>query len=102
MAGSRRKRRSVRRRSAKRTRSGGVSAQARKKYGSKSTSSRGRKGSFPVFDRKSANSAIKLRGHGNRKAVLDKVARWARKHNEKGILEKVRKARAADKRAGRK
>lgn len=99
MAGSRRKRRSVRRRSAKRTRSGGVSAQARKKYGSKAA---GRKGSFPVFDRKSANSAIKLRGHGNRKAVLDKVARWARKHNEKGILEKVRKARAADKRAGRK
>lgn len=74
---------------ANRTRKGGVSATARKKYGNK-------KGKFPVFDAKSANSALRLRGHGNKKAVLDKVSRYASKTGNKALKAKVKRARAAD------
>jgi len=81
-----------------RTKKGSVTAKARKKTGS------GKEGKFPVFDVKSANSAIKLRHHGkgiSAAAVLSKVARWARAHNKPAILEKVRKARLKDKQRGK-
>lgn len=76
-----------------RTRSGGVSAKARRRHGD-------RKGKFPVFDTKSANSALRLRGHGNRKAVVAKVARFANKTGNKALKAKVKRARAADRKRG--
>ena len=58
-----------------RTKSGGVSAAARRKHGV------GKKKAFPVFDRKSAVSAIKLRGHAKspsaRKNIINRAARYA-------------------------
>lgn len=72
-----------------RTKKGGVSAAARRKHGN-------RKGKFPVFDAKSANSALRLRGHGNKKAVLDKVSRYASKTGNKALKAKVKAARAKD------
>lgn len=72
----------------KRTKKGNVTAKARRKYGTR--------GKFPVFDQKSAFSAIKLRGHGNKKAVLNKVSRWANAHNNKKVKAAVKRARARD------
>jgi hypothetical protein len=60
-----------------RTKKGNVTAEARKKAGNK-------KGKFPIFDHKSCVSAVKLRGHGDRAAVLARAATWARKNNDKG------------------
>lgn len=58
-----------------RTRSGGVSAAARRKHGV----GKGKK--FPVFDRKSAMSAIRLRGHAKSKKarsnIINRAARYA-------------------------
>ena len=58
-----------------RTKSGGVSAAARRKHGV----GKGKK--FPVFDRKSAMSAIKLRGHAKSKKarsnIISRAARYA-------------------------
>lgn len=71
---------------AKRTRKGNVTAKARKKHGKK----------FPVFDQKSAMSAIKLRGHGNKKKVLNKVSRWASSHNNAKVKAAVKRARKKD------
>jgi hypothetical protein len=53
-----------------RTRSGGVSAAARRKHGMKG-------GRFPVFDSKSARSAIKLRGHAKSKKERSNIIRRA-------------------------
>jgi hypothetical protein len=77
-----------------RTKSGGVSATARKKSGG----GKGlRKGSFPVFDTKSARSAIKLRGHAKSKsAVLTKVNRWASKTGNASVKKAVAAARKRD------
>ena len=72
----------------KRTKKGNVTAKARRKYGTK--------GKFPVFDRKSAMSAIKLRGHGNKKKVLNKVSRWANAHNDSIVKAAVKRARKRD------
>lgn len=85
-------------RKAMRTKKGGVSAAARKKYGTTSRA-KGRTGSFPVFDKKSARSALKLRGHGStpRSAVISKVSRFASKTNDAGLKAAVKKARKADK-----
>ena len=62
-------------RKAMRTRSGGVSAAARRKHGV----GKGKK--FPVFDRKSAVSAIKLRGHAKssaaRRNIINRAAKYA-------------------------
>ena len=59
-----------------RTKSGGVSAAARRKHGMKGT-----KGKFPIFDTKSARSAIKLRGHAKSKAarrnIINRAAKYA-------------------------
>lgn len=80
---------------ANRTKRGGVSASARRKYGTKRGGNR--KGSFPVFDKKSARSALKLRGHAkNRSAVISKVSAYASRHNDKGLKTAVKKARAKD------
>jgi len=58
-----------------RTKSGGVSAAARRKHGV----GKGKK--FPVFDRKSAVSAIRLRGHAKssaaRKNIINRAAKYA-------------------------
>jgi hypothetical protein len=58
-----------------RTKSGGVSAAARRKHGV----GKGKK--FPVFDRKSAVSAIKLRGHAKssaaRRNIINRAAKYA-------------------------
>jgi hypothetical protein len=58
-----------------RTKSGGVSAAARRKHGV------GKKKSFPVFDRKSGLAAIRLRGHAKsakqRRNIINRAARYA-------------------------
>jgi hypothetical protein len=76
-----------------RTKKGNVKASTRKRYGSKGGALK--KGSFPVFDTKSAISAIRLRGHAkSKKAVLDKVAKSkaAKSPKVKAALKKARKA----------
>jgi hypothetical protein len=78
-----------------RTRKGSVTSKARKRYGTKSGPNR--KGSFPVFDQKSAMSALRLRGHArSRSAVIAKVSRWASSHNNATVKAAVKRARAAD------
>lgn len=56
-----------------RTRKGTVTAKARKRYG-------GKKGRFPIFDGRSARSAIRLRGHAKTKAERRSVINRARKY----------------------
>lgn len=58
---------------ANRTKKGNVTSSARKKHGNK-------QGKFPIFDEKSCKSAVKLRGHGNKAAVLNKASKWANAH----------------------
>lgn len=72
-----------------RTPSGGVSQEARDKYGM------GGKGKFPVFDHTSAMSAISLRGHGDTDpdAVLAKVQRYAVSHGDAQAEAAVKRAR---------
>jgi hypothetical protein len=57
-----------------RTRKGTVTARARRRHG-------GTKGRFPIFDGRSARSAIKLRGHAKTKAerrsVINRAAKYA-------------------------
>ena len=73
-----------------RTKKGNVKASTRKKYGDK-------KGKFPVWDAKSARSALKLRGHAkSRKSVINKVSRWANKTGNSAIKAAVKRARKAD------
>lgn len=59
---------------AKRTKKGNVTSTARKKYGMKG-------GRFPIFDMKSAMSALKLRGHANsmqeRMNIINRAAKYA-------------------------
>jgi hypothetical protein len=80
---------------AKRTKKGTVTATARKKHGG----GKGlKKGSFPVFDAKSARSALRLRGHAkSKKAVVAKVARIASRTKNKALKAAAAKARAKDK-----
>ena len=71
--------------SSNRTSKGNVTSSARKKYGTV-----GEK--FPVFSKRSAEAAVKLRGHASpaeRKKILAKAARYA--------PDSVKKAREADK-----
>jgi hypothetical protein len=74
-----------------RTRSGGVSAAARRKHGV------GPKKSFPVFDRRSAASAIKLRGHAKTKAQRRAIINRAAKYQPA----MAKRARAADRKRGK-
>lgn len=73
-------------RKARRTRKGNVTASARKRYGNK-------RGKFPIFDAKSARSAIRLRGHaksaGERAGIIRRAAKFA--------PASAKKARAKDK-----
>ena len=79
--------------SANRTKSGKPSAAARRKYGA-SKSSPNRTGSFPIFDQKSASSAIRLRGKAKSpSAVLKKASRWATAHRNSTIKAMVKRAR---------
>lgn len=81
----------------KRTRKGTVTAAARRKHGMKGKGSKGKK--FPVFDARSARSALKLRGRGkgvSRSAVIAKVSRFASKTKNKSLKAAVKRARAAD------
>lgn len=78
-----------------RTRKGGVSAKSRRRYGGGKGM---KKGSFPVFDKKSARSALRLRGHAkSKRAVINKVSRYASKTGDKALKASVKKARKADK-----
>lgn len=70
----------------KRTKKGNVTAEARAQYGTVGDR-------FPIFDKRSALSALKLRGHGNltkqeRARVINKAAKFA--------PEAARAAREAD------
>jgi hypothetical protein len=79
---------------ATRTAKGNVTAEQRQKSGS------GPNHSFPVFDHKSAMSAIKLRHNGkgmSASAVLAKVSRWANENNDESVKSAVAKAREVDK-----
>ena len=76
-----------------RTKKGNPTATARKKTGSKG-------GKFPVFDRKSALAALKLRHNGkgiSASAVIAKVSRWANAHNDSVVKAAVQRARETDK-----
>jgi hypothetical protein len=57
-----------------RTKRGNVTAAARKRYGTKG-------GRFPIFDAKSARSAIRLRGHAKsareRRNIINRAAKYA-------------------------
>ena len=75
-----------------RTKRGNVTSTARKRYGAKGGS---KKGSFPIFDKKSATSAIKLRGRRSGKARASIISRAA-----KYAPAAAKRARAAD--SGRK
>ena len=77
-------------------RSKSPTAAQRKKYGG----GKGlKKGSFPVNSVARAKSAIRLRGHGNKKAVLNKVARsrYAKNPSVKRMLKAARKKDAGKK-----
>jgi hypothetical protein len=73
-------------RKARRTRKGNVTASARKRYGNK-------RGKFPIFDAKSARSAIRLRGHAKSASERASIIRRAAKFAPTA----AKKARAKDK-----
>jgi hypothetical protein len=75
---------------ANRTSKGNVKEAARTKYGDK-------EGRFPIFDKKSATSALRLRGHAKSKAERASIIRRAAKY----APEAARRAREADKKAGK-
>jgi hypothetical protein len=75
----------------KRTKKGNVTAEARAEYGTVEDR-------FPIFDKRSALSALKLRGHGNlskqeRARVINKAAKF--------VPEAARAAREVDQRRSR-
>jgi len=57
----------------KRTDKGNVTAEAYERYGNK-------QGRFPIFDRKSALSALRLRGHASSKQERANIIRRARQY----------------------
>ena len=72
---------------AKRTDSGNVTSEARERYGDS-------QGKFPIFDQRSAMSAIKLRGHSdNPNGVLERASRWASANNNSAVANMVERAR---------
>lgn len=72
---------------AKRTDSGNVTSEAREKYGDS-------QGKFPIFDQRSAMSAIKLRGHSdNPNGVLERASRWANANDNSAVKAMVERAR---------
>jgi len=79
---------------AMRTKKGNVTSTARKKAGN-------RQGKFPIFDQKSAMSAIRLRGHGDKAAVLRRAMAWATRNNNATVKAAVKRAREADRKRGK-
>jgi hypothetical protein len=73
---------------ANRTSKGNVTAEAREKHGDE-------KGRFPIFDTRSALSALKLRGHANSKAERRSIINRARKYAPKAASEAYQKDKAA-------
>jgi hypothetical protein len=71
-----------------RTKKGNVTAAARKEHGDK-------EGRFPIFDKKSAINALKLRGHARSAAERSRIIARAAKY----APEAARRAREADKNA---
>ena len=78
-----------------RTKSGGVSATARKKRGMKSKTAK--KGSFPIFDTTSAKSALRLRGHAKSKTDRESILKRASKY----VPSAAKAARKRDRAAGK-
>lgn len=78
----------------KRTGKGTVTAAARKRHGIKSGA---QKGAFPIFDRKSATSAIRLRGRAKTSAIRESILRRAARY----VPAQAKKARAADRKTGK-
>lgn len=72
---------------AMRTRKGNVTAKAR----AKAATVKG--GKFPIFDKKSAESALRLRGHGTTPAQRSRIISRAAKY----VPAAAKKAREADK-----
>jgi hypothetical protein len=68
-----------------RTRKGNVKASAYKKYGNK-------RGKFPIFDAKSARSALRLRGHAKTSRERSNIISRAAKY----LPAAAKRARAAD------
>ena len=74
---------------ASRTPSGAPSAEERRASGGGPGL---KKGSFPVFDTRSAMDALDLRGHSsNPNAVADKVLHWAEAHGDAAAAAAARK-----------
>lgn len=74
-----------------RTPSGAPSQAAREQHG-------GPGGKFPIFDHKSAHSALMLRGHApNPAAIIARVRAWANANGDKAILAECDAATEADK-----
>ena len=72
---------------AKRTDAGNVTSEARKRYGDS-------QGRFPIFDQRSAMSAIKLRGHSdNPNGVLERASQWASANNNSAVKAMIERAR---------
>jgi len=69
----------------KRTAKGNVTAEARRRYGDK-------EGRFPIFDRRSAEAALRLRGHARSEAERQRIIRRA----ERYAPEAARRAREVD------
>jgi hypothetical protein len=74
-----------------RTASGAPSSTARDRFGDKA-------GRFPVFDHKSAMSALKLRGHdAHPERIIAKVSAWATRNKDQAVLDACAAARKAGK-----
>ena len=71
---------------ANRTKAGNVTADARKAHGTS-------EGKFPIFDKRSALAALRLRGHGTSAATRASIIRRAAKY----APEAAARAREADK-----
>jgi len=70
-----------------RTEGGNPSQKARELAGNK-------EGKFPIFDQKSATSAIKLRGYSdNPDSVLNRATTWGRENDNQTVLNAVERAR---------
>jgi hypothetical protein len=76
-----------------RTKSGGVSAEARKKHGMRSKTATPK--SFPIFDKTSADSALRLRGRAHTKKDRLNIINRAREY----VPEAAKEAYANDKRS---
>lgn len=75
-----------------RTKKGNVTAKARDEHGNKD-------GKYPIFDQRSAMSAIKLRHHGDgvtASSVLNRASRWASANNNESVKNAVARARKVD------